>query len=314
VGRPDSHGVRSGDRPPPGRTPWRWGCWGKGWPQGCRTARPRIACHRQAGHGHGLHQTRLQGARVRQHQGAQGLRQRDPHMEIGALEALRFAGRAPRRWRAALTLGAMPMTPGIVGVLGVVTGGTRRQVASQSGRPAGRHGPPDTPLLRRDRRASARDASPYCRPPSATARTGRRMTGSPGGGSPGGSASHGGHAGASASIGASSGGSEGRASVGAAVDPPPLRGAASPRGDAAHADGSPSGGPRPARPAGRPATRPWWSSGACGDGRERARAAAWPGATPAVTPGAMVARAGHTDRAGLCLAGPGGPCARCQCP
>src|SRR5215471_2506039 len=55
------------------------------------------------------------------------------------------------------------------------------------------------------------------------------MTGSPGGGYPGGSASHGGHAGSHASIGSSSGGSDGRARVGSAGAPPPLRGDASQR-------------------------------------------------------------------------------------
>jgi hypothetical protein len=57
------------------------------------------------------------------------------------------------------------------------------------------------------------------------------MTGSPGGGYAGGSASHGGHAGSHARIGWSSGGSDGRARVGSAGDPPPLRGDASQRCD-----------------------------------------------------------------------------------
>jgi len=65
-------------------------------------------------------------------------------MEVGDLEELRFAGSEPRRLRAALTLGAMPIATGIVGVLGVVTVVTLRQVASQGGRPAGRPGPQDT--------------------------------------------------------------------------------------------------------------------------------------------------------------------------
>src|SRR5215831_807202 len=120
-----------------------------------RAEMPRIACHRQEGLGHGLEQTHIQGARVLQHQWAQGMRQREHHMEVGNLEEVRFAGREPRRLRAALTLGAMPITTGIVGVLGVVTVVTLRQVASQGGRPAGRNGPQDPPLLGRDRRAIA---------------------------------------------------------------------------------------------------------------------------------------------------------------
>src|SRR5215471_8882959 len=87
-------------------------------------------------------------------------------------------------------------------------------------------------MARRTRRCSgetvalerARYASPYGRTTSATSRTGRLMPGAPGGGYPGGSASHGGHAGSHASIGWSSGGSDGRARVGSAGDPPPLRG------------------------------------------------------------------------------------------
>jgi len=118
-----------------------------------RAEMPRIVCHSQEGLGHGLEQTRRQGARVLQHSWAQSMRQREHHMEGGALEELRFAGSEPRRLRAALTLGAMPMTTGIVGVLGVVTVVTLRQVASQGGRPAGRNGPQDPPLLGRDSRA-----------------------------------------------------------------------------------------------------------------------------------------------------------------
>src|SRR5262249_29366720 len=122
-----------------------------------RAEMPRIMCHSQEGLGHGLEQTHIQKTRVLQHSWAQSMRQREHHMDVGDLEELRFAGSEPRRLRAALTVGARPIRTGFVGVRGVVTVVTRRRVAPRGGRPAGRKGPQDPPLLGRDSRAIARE-------------------------------------------------------------------------------------------------------------------------------------------------------------
>ena len=157
---------------------------------------------------------------------------------------------ASRRLRAALTLGAMPITTGIVGVLGVVTVVTLRQVASRAAvRQAA--------MARRTRRCSgetvalerARYASHTAGPRPPLRGRGGSLTGSPGRGYPGARRRMEGMPGSHASIGSSSGGSDGRARVGSAVNPPPLRGDASQRCDEAHADGSPSGGPAATCPA-----------------------------------------------------------------
>ena len=118
---------------------------------------PRIACHGQEGVGHGLKQARIEGTRVLQHQRAEGMREREHHMEVGDVEELRFAGGKPRRLRAALALGAMPIATGVIGNLGVVTVVALRLVASEGCRPAGRNGPQDPPLLGGDGRAIARE-------------------------------------------------------------------------------------------------------------------------------------------------------------
>jgi hypothetical protein len=108
---------------------------------------PRIAGDCEEGFGHGLKQTRIERARVLQHDRAEGMREREDHMEVGDVEELRFAGGQPRRLGAPLALGAMPVATGVLGHLGVVTVVALHLVASEGRRPAGRDGPPGPPLL-----------------------------------------------------------------------------------------------------------------------------------------------------------------------
>ena len=61
----------------------------------------RIAGHGQEGLGHGLKEERIQHARVLEREWAEGMREREHHMDVGDVEQLRFAGGEPGRLRAA---------------------------------------------------------------------------------------------------------------------------------------------------------------------------------------------------------------------
>ena len=53
---------------------------------------PRITGDREEGFGHGLKQVRIERTRVLQHDWAEGMRERENHMEIGDVEEFRFTG------------------------------------------------------------------------------------------------------------------------------------------------------------------------------------------------------------------------------
>src|SRR5215510_799562 len=109
----------------------------------------RIACHGQEGLGHRLKEEVIHHPRVLECEWAEGMREGKHHMDIGHVEQLRFAGREPGGLRAAWTLGAMPITTGVIGNLHVPTLLTLRRVPSQGGGPADRNRPECAVLLRR---------------------------------------------------------------------------------------------------------------------------------------------------------------------
>jgi hypothetical protein len=125
---------------------------------------PRIAGDREEGFGHGLQQARLERARVLQPDRAEGMREREDHMEGGDVEECRCTGGQPRRVGAPLALGAMPVATGVLGPLGVVTVVALHLVASEGRRPAGRDGPQGPPLLGGDGPAIAGEIGVAIRP------------------------------------------------------------------------------------------------------------------------------------------------------
>jgi hypothetical protein len=107
-----------------------------------------IACHGQEGLGHGLKEEAIHAPRILEDKWAEGMREGKHPMDVGDVEQLSFAGCEPGGLRPAWTLGAMPITTGVIGDLQVATLLTLRRVPSQGGGPADRDRPEGAVLLR----------------------------------------------------------------------------------------------------------------------------------------------------------------------